>query len=113
DILWRGQKLAGLLCERVHKADLVGLGLNVNADTKIPKSLRKQVASLSEISGKALDKTEVLVAVAQSLHRMISRRSEHPFAAVLRAYDRHHALIGRRITVAGVDGEPPVDGTCR
>src|SRR5687767_10347096 len=32
DLLFRDRKLAGLLCERVHKADLIGLGLNVNLD---------------------------------------------------------------------------------
>src|SRR5690242_9355326 len=34
DLLYHGRKLAGLLCERVHKADLIGLGVNINIDPK-------------------------------------------------------------------------------
>ncbi len=33
DLLYGGKKLGGLLCERIHKADLIGLGLNVNLGT--------------------------------------------------------------------------------
>src|SRR5436305_1445423 len=40
DLLYGWRKLGGLLCERVLKADLVGLGLNVNLDpSRAPKSL--------------------------------------------------------------------------
>ena len=34
DLLYDGRKLAGLLCERVEKVDLIGLGLNVNVRAK-------------------------------------------------------------------------------
>src|SRR4051794_32360034 len=41
DLLFNGRKLAGLLCERVEKAALVGLGLNVNvAPRAAPPHLR-------------------------------------------------------------------------
>ena len=46
DILWQGRKLAGLLCERIHKADLVGIGLNVAIDPKtVPKPLRRTIVA--------------------------------------------------------------------
>ena len=32
DLLHEGRKLGGLLCERVMKVDLVGIGINVNLD---------------------------------------------------------------------------------
>src|SRR3954471_4200014 len=39
DLLHNGKKLAGLLCERVDRIDLIGLGLNVNLEMKqVPKS---------------------------------------------------------------------------
>src|SRR3954468_933711 len=44
DVLYEGRKLAGLLCERVQKADLIGLGLNVNLDpASAPAGLRGRV----------------------------------------------------------------------
>src|SRR5205085_1483838 len=50
DLLYRGRKIGGLLCERVLKADLIGLGLNVNlAPGRAPKDLRYRINSLSRI----------------------------------------------------------------
>lgn len=112
DILHQGKKLGGLLCERIEKADLIGLGLNVNLDArKAPADLRGRIGSLADIRGETLDVTDVLITVAKHLHRMWSRGAGHLFGALLREYDEHHALIGRRVSV--VDGnEKPVIGRC-
>ena len=113
DLLHDGRKLGGLLCERVHKADLVGLGLNVNLDpADAPPDLRGRVTSLSEVARRPLDLTDVLAAVARHLHRMVTGRPGQPFAEVLHAYDAHHWLVGRKVTV--VDGEHAagVSGRC-
>jgi BirA family biotin operon repressor/biotin-[acetyl-CoA-carboxylase] ligase len=112
DLLFEGRKLAGLLCERVHKADLVGLGLNVNTNRDTPAGLRRRIVSLEQIARRPLDKTEVLIAIVRQLHTVISRRSEHPFHATLREYDRHHALIGQRLTITNAD-DPPLTGVCQ
>ncbi len=113
DVLYDGRKLAGLLCERVHKADLVGLGLNVNLDpADAPPALRGKVASLSEVRGEPLDVTRALAAVASHLHRMWSRGAGHPFGAVLQEYDTHHALVGKRVSVVNGDADRPISGRC-
>ena len=113
DLLHRGRKLAGLLCERVDKADLMGLGLNVNVDpANAPTALRDRITSLSHITGKPLDMTHVLATVARHVHVLLARRDEHTFAQLLREYDRHHALIGRRVTVTGTGENGPVSGRC-
>jgi BirA family biotin operon repressor/biotin-[acetyl-CoA-carboxylase] ligase len=112
DLLFGGKKLAGLLCERIDKIDLIGLGLNVNVNlAKIPKALRPRVVSMQAITGQTFDMTNVLIAVARQLHQIFSQRNENSFPAVLADYDRHHALAGRRVTVATA-GEPPITGTC-
>jgi BirA family biotin operon repressor/biotin-[acetyl-CoA-carboxylase] ligase len=113
DLLYDGRKLAGLLCERVEKADLVGLGLNVNVATgRVPAPLRDRVTSLSMISGKSFDMTVALATVAAHLHRMLSRRAEQPFSAVLKEYDRHHALVGRTVSVIDGADAKAVSGRC-
>jgi biotin-(acetyl-CoA carboxylase) ligase len=96
----------------VHKADLIGLGVNVNLDTPPPASLRGTIVSLSQIAGRPLDKMDVLIAILRQLHRMLTRRGEHPFGAILRDYDRHHALVGRKVSVNGTPDEPVLSGTC-
>jgi BirA family biotin operon repressor/biotin-[acetyl-CoA-carboxylase] ligase len=105
DLLYDGRKLAGLLCERIDKSDLVGLGLNVNTRPgDFPPALRGSTASLREIAGQELDMTAVPIAVAKHLHRLTLAIGEVPFAELLRDYDRHHALAGRRVRVVVNDG---------
>ena len=104
DLLFEGRKLGGLLCERVWKADLVGLGLNVNLDIQTaPAELRGGITTLRQITGAALDMTRALATVARHLHQMWSGRLQYPFPALLKDYDAHHALIGRRVSVIGND----------
>jgi len=113
DLIYHGKKLAGLLCERVYKADLIGVGLNVNVNpAKIPRSLRDHVTCLYAIAGQPIDMTTVVTIVARHIHRMLSHRDEQSFAAGLREYDRHHALLGNRVTVLGGSDEAPITGIC-
>lgn len=114
DLLFDGRKLGGLLCERTDKADLIGLGLNVNLDpATAPPDLRDRVASLANVRRESIDMTHALATVAGHLHRLWSRGAGHPFGAVLQEYDAHHALVGRRVSVVDRGGdEPPVSGRC-
>ncbi len=113
DLLYNGRKLAGLLCERVHKVDLIGVGLNVNLDpADAPPPLNKQITSLRLLAHRpSLDMNEVLILLSRHLHQMLERRHEHAFAGFLHEYDAHHALRGRQITVVNA-GEPPLSGRC-
>jgi BirA family biotin operon repressor/biotin-[acetyl-CoA-carboxylase] ligase len=113
DLLFHDKKLAGLLCERVHKADLIGVGINVNADKTAPASLRPRMVFLSEIASRQIDKSDALIAIVKHLYPLVSRRNEHPFAAILRKYDRHHALVGRRVKVLQSANEGAINGICR
>ncbi len=111
DLLHHGRKLAGLLCERVDRIDLIGLGLNVNVKmSDVPRPLRQRVISLADIAGVSFDMTLLLADIAHALHQNLSRRDEPPFAQMLREYDRHHALVGKRVSITNVPGEPPLNG---
>jgi BirA family biotin operon repressor/biotin-[acetyl-CoA-carboxylase] ligase len=113
DLLYEGRKLAGLLCERVEKADLVGLGLNVTFDgASAPAPLRDRMTSLSQIAARALDMTDVLSTVAAHLRRTIERQADRPFALLLREYDAHHALVGKTVSVLDPSDAVAVTGRC-
>jgi len=113
DLLHNGRKLAGLLCERIHKADLIGLGLNVNVDPRqAPRPLRDSIAALSQIAGGLLDTTDVLIAVTRHLHAMLRRCEERPFSHLLHEYDAHHALRGKRVRVADALDGSVIAGRC-
>ena len=111
DVVHDNKKLAGLLCERMDRVDLIGIGLNVNIDpADAPKAIRNRLTSLLLIAGKPLDMNEVLIEVSRQLLRVWSKRQEHPFAALLAEYDRYHTLTGRRLSI--IDGESTITGQC-
>ena len=108
------RKLAGLLCERIDNVDLIGVGLNVNRPAKPPPTqLRQRIACMQDLSpvNTAFDLTDVLITLAKHLHTMLVRKSETPFPILLREYDRHHALVGKSVTVRW-SHESPVSGKC-
>ncbi len=105
-------KLAGLLCERMEGIDIVGIGLNVRTDlSRLPREVRERATSL-EVLGSNATPTDALIAVARHLRGATEDRQ--PLSAVLRRYDAHHALVGRRVRVrTGEGAEDVTNGTCR
>jgi BirA family biotin operon repressor/biotin-[acetyl-CoA-carboxylase] ligase len=94
------RKLAGLLSERVENLDLIGLGFNVNLNpAKAPKELRDRLTSLRALAGHEFDLTNVLIAIAVRLRTTLGARDSTLFPAFLTEYDRHHALVGRRVSI--------------
>jgi BirA family biotin operon repressor/biotin-[acetyl-CoA-carboxylase] ligase len=113
DVLFSGKKLAGLLCERVNKVDLIGVGLNVNTKiAKAPKALREQITSLAAIAKREIDLTDALIVLATHLHPALSRRGERLFTETLQRYDDHHALIGKTVSVTDAGTNASISGKC-
>jgi BirA family biotin operon repressor/biotin-[acetyl-CoA-carboxylase] ligase len=113
DIVHDGGKLAGLLCERIHHVDLIGLGMNINVDPQeAPRSLRSRITSLYAIAGHALDMTDALLTIARHMHETLSRRNQRLFRALLNEYHEHHALLGQSIKVLSDEHHPPIVGQC-
>jgi BirA family biotin operon repressor/biotin-[acetyl-CoA-carboxylase] ligase len=113
DLLYGGRKLGGLLCERVLKADLVGLGLNINVDPRsAPRNLRERVTSMQAVAKRSFDLTDALISIAIHLRQTLARAADHRFAEMLLEYDAHHALVGKTVTVSTGQGEPAISGRC-
>ena len=113
DVVFRGQKLAGVLCERVNRVDLVGIGVNLNLDLRhAPAELRERITSLHAVAQRKLDPSEALIGLARHLSSSLSRRREYPFPAIIREYARHHDLAGRKVTVIRPGDERPITGQC-
>jgi BirA family biotin operon repressor/biotin-[acetyl-CoA-carboxylase] ligase len=113
DLVYRSRKLAGLLCERIQKADLIGLGLNTNVNLKrLPEHLRERSTSLSQITGVTFDMTDVLAAITRHLHATLKARNSHTFAIFRNQYQEHLDLMGQRVSVVNSSSEAPLLGTC-
>jgi BirA family biotin operon repressor/biotin-[acetyl-CoA-carboxylase] ligase len=114
DILHRDRKLGGLLCERIQKADLVGIGLNVNVDVSAaPLAVRSRMTTLAAVARLPIDQTEALLRIVSHLRDMLQRAANRPFAELLHEYDSHHALIGRQISVSNTPEAAVLSGKCQ
>lgn len=111
DLLHRDRKLAGLLCERIDRCDLIGLGMNVCPDrAALPKGLQSRAVSLSDIAGRTIGVTEAASTVAQHINQVLSRPGDRNFVTLLEEYDRHHALIGRKVSITTSADETQISG---
>jgi BirA family biotin operon repressor/biotin-[acetyl-CoA-carboxylase] ligase len=114
DLLYDQRKLGGLLCERINKADLIGLGLNVNVNlAHVPPALRRKMTTLAVIAGGEIDPNDALIRIARHLRETMARAMDRPFAALLKEYDAHHALIGRQVSVVDGPANIPRFGRCQ
>jgi len=73
DLLWKNQKLAGLLVETVARPGrlplaILGLGLNLAQQAAdFPRELKKVAVSLRQASGRMVPRTQMLAAFLDSL----------------------------------------------
>lgn len=112
DLLHDGLKVAGLLCERVQGADLVGIGLNVNIDlSDITPSLRHRITSLQAVVGAQIPLQTVLTSISTELDKLLLKKEFGSFGAILPEYNRVHALTGRRLRITE-PGDNVVSGVC-
>lgn len=111
DLLVGDRKLAGILCERVGSADLIGVGVNV-APKRVPRKLAETIASLAEVSEREIEIDEALIALTGAIGAVLLSEMRPSFPTILQAYDQYHALLGREVTVWPMGDEPAIAGRC-
>jgi BirA family biotin operon repressor/biotin-[acetyl-CoA-carboxylase] ligase len=113
DLVAGGRKIAGLLCERLRRFDLVGVGINVNAGSQVaPQELRERITSLSEIAEGPWDLTELVCEMGNALNCVLGVTSEDAAGEMLREYARHHWPTGKYIELVDTDRAPYLAGRC-
>jgi BirA family transcriptional regulator, biotin operon repressor / biotin---[acetyl-CoA-carboxylase] ligase len=108
DVLERGRKVAGVLCEgqlsgREVEAIVIGVGINIGRQ-ELPPDLAGTATSLEDLvlAGHVVpDREELLVEALAAIETRAARHLEHGFAALLDEFTEHDALAGRRIAVSG------------
>ena len=99
------RKLAGILAESVVAAGevaavVVGIGINVNWPDPLPDDLMPIAVSLDQLAGRAIDRTELVVAVVRSFEAQLGLLDRPGGAAALRdAVSARSATIGRHVRV--------------
>ena len=101
DLLWKNQKLAGVLVETVARPArlplaILGLGLNLTQRTsEFPRGLQKTAVSLQRASGRIVPRAQMLAAFLDSL----AHRLTQPPAEVLEDFRAAWGHQGRTLSV--------------
>ena len=113
DLVVGHRKAAGLLCERLQRVDLIGVGVNVNAgSSEGPAELRERITSLRELTGNAWDLGKVLCEISREVRQMFALESGSAAHRMLQEYSQHHWLTGKKIELIDADRAPRVRGRC-
>lgn len=106
DILIRGRKVAGLLCEfhgsgprAARPAVIVGIGINISATTAdFPPELRRKATSLGLSGAQDVSPAELLICVVRHLEEQLRRLADTGFAPILADWRRKDATKGKRLS---------------
>jgi len=80
DILINRKKICGILCESFGKVLHIGMGINVNMPQAICEQLDQPVTSLMVVSGREIDKEQLLTIIQAELYKNINQLFTESFA---------------------------------
>jgi len=110
DILVRGRKLAGILCEintdfdRVSYA-VVGFGLNVHTTPDaFPEEVRDIACSLRDVTGKVWRRRDVLAEILRRMHLLLDALWAERTEVILEKWRAGNVTLGHTVRVAMPDG---------
>lgn len=117
DILVSGRKLAGILCERKHGADIVGVGVNIRHEPgEVPEELGDVIIALADVIAPPV-RWDVLLRVTRSLREtLLETPAADAWNRALEHWPAHDALLGCELqvdtpqgilagTAAGIDAD--------
>jgi BirA family biotin operon repressor/biotin-[acetyl-CoA-carboxylase] ligase len=111
DVLLAGRKASGILTELEAEADrtafvVVGIGVNLNGTADdFPPELRSLATSLRLARGRGVDRARFAANLLQRLEVCYARFQTGGFGNLARDWEKRSALVGRDLTVDGVEGK--------
>ncbi len=109
DVVCRRAKLAGILIEMQGdmlgpSAAVIGIGVNVRADTRLSVSVEQPVANLEKIRGVPVDRNELLALLLAELVAVLDIFSARGFAPLREEWQRLHAQQDREVVLLMPEG---------
>ncbi|MFC1704978.1 biotin--[acetyl-CoA-carboxylase] ligase [Nanoarchaeota archaeon] len=99
DILYDGKKLCGILSESIFSGKnskmVVGIGLNVN--NKIPKSLSQKAISLKSIIKKEINKERLIKVLLKEFEKLYKDYKNKKYPKIRNEWKKLSDTIGRKI----------------
>ena len=109
DIVWQDKKLCGNLIEIITKNTdsmdvVIGIGLNVNSNTKEATAQTMSWCSLYDITGRYTDRNVLIAKMINQLHEHLIEWMKHGLSVFLAAWNDVDYLKNRFITVSQPNG---------
>jgi BirA family biotin operon repressor/biotin-[acetyl-CoA-carboxylase] ligase len=104
DILARGKKLCGVLCEMQSEPDMthfvvVGIGINVN-QTEMPPDLAERATSLFLERGELFSRAEILASILNHFEPLYDEWIlQNDLAFILPYIEKHSLLHAKKVTI--------------
>jgi BirA family biotin operon repressor/biotin-[acetyl-CoA-carboxylase] ligase len=100
DILWHNKKLCGILIESNNKGQIIiGIGLNVNTNTKNHLLPDKPWCSLYEIRAQYSDRNILIAKLMTTLESYLTQLKQHDFNFFMDEWSQFDYLMGKNIKV--------------
>jgi BirA family biotin operon repressor/biotin-[acetyl-CoA-carboxylase] ligase len=104
DILWNDKKLCGSLIEIIAESNaaaqvIIGIGLNVNSDTKNNPLPDKPWCSLYELSQLWHNRNQIIAHLIVNLERYLTLFIRHDLTYFLDEWQRYDYLFGKEINI--------------
>jgi BirA family biotin operon repressor/biotin-[acetyl-CoA-carboxylase] ligase len=111
DLLIDGAKLGGILIEVVRRPGgvqaVIGIGVNVEVDASVRKSIDQPVADLRQ-HGVGAPRCELAAHLIESIHRRVVRFEEAGFADMVEEFNARHVFTDQACTL--LQGNHRLDG---
>ena len=100
DVFAAGRKLAGILIDVLPEGrHIVGVGLNVNNTFEAaPEEVRVRATSLVELTGRTLDRTDILLSFLRKFDRTLSQLASDPLT-LGRRFQEACLQVGHDLTI--------------
>jgi len=107
DLVVSSRKLAGILTEMSGQIDrtewvLIGVGLNVH--NSFPQNLRKQAVALYSLTGKRMERAEILKAFVKGFHSLYTRYVQEGFEPFRQKYWQRYFAPGKPVRLKTAQG---------
>lgn len=108
DVLVNGKKISGILAEAVFKGQklkgiVLGIGVNLNANSKEVSNIDRPATSLNLELGKNIDKPEFMKKLLEKFFEGYDEFLEHGFKSIKKEYENMACFLGQDIKVAIFD----------
>lgn len=107
DVMVRGRKVAGVLCESLGESGVVaGVGVNVRQrEDDFPPRLRGRATSLESVSGAEVSRAGLAGRIVRGIRELLARPPDRVDGELMRELQARDVLNGREVEVqTGVSG---------